>query len=65
MKTWHRDLVFQKLEYHDVVNTGNRLVDALLSQKIREARMHGINIVTKVLDLIKRRVLRWQNGVVK
>ena len=22
-------------------------------------------IVTKVLDLIKRRVLRWQNGVVK
>ena len=39
----------EKLEYHDVVNTGNRLVDALLSQKIREARMHGINIVTKVL----------------
>ena len=37
----------------------------------RQAQMRAnkecfiFTIVTKVLDLIKRRVLRWQNGVVK
>ena len=39
----------EKLEHNELINTGNHMVNVILSQKIREARLYDINIVTKVL----------------
>ena len=39
----------EKLEYNELINTGKHMVNIILSQKIREARLFDINIVTKVL----------------
>lgn len=40
--------VGEKFEYNESIHSGNRLVDAILSQKIREARTNQIPVMTRI-----------------